>query len=83
MVTRKSLGTLLDELITTNIKCFMAQETIMSDNSVNVVAEAAKHAQQLNARRNALIRAIDDMLDPAASSPTKKTYDKNSCCTSR
>jgi hypothetical protein len=70
----KSIGTLIDELITTSMKCWYAQETVMNETDVNKVAAAAKQAQQLNARRNKLIRAIDERLGDGAITLTEKTY---------
>lgn len=73
-VSVKSVGVLIDELITTNIKCFNAQEIVMQGGPDQKVAAAATQAQQLNARRCALIRAIDAKLDPTTATPTEKTY---------
>ncbi len=70
----KSIGTLIDELITTSMKCWYAQETVMNDTDITKVAAAAKQAQQLNARRNKLIRAIDERLGDGAITLTEKTY---------
>jgi hypothetical protein len=71
----KTPGMLIDELGTTLIKCFMAQEDIMNkDLSAEKQIEAAHKAQELNARRNALIRAIDRVLGFGDCSPTAKTY---------
>lgn len=72
-IETKSIGVLVDELITTNIKCFLAQEAIRDDAGDAAVAKAARDAQTLNARRNALIRAIDARLGEA-DSVTPKTY---------
>lgn len=73
-ITVKSTGMLIDELITTNLKCFMAQEIIMNSTDEHAIAVAAKTAQQTNARRNQLIRAIDKRLGESDNSPSKKTY---------
>jgi hypothetical protein len=70
----KSIGTLIDELFTTNMKCWFAQETVMHEVDESKVAVAAKQAQVLNARRNKLIRAIDERLGDADISQTEKTY---------
>lgn len=70
----KSIGTLIDELFTTNMKCWFAQETVMRETDDSKVATAAKQAQVLNARRNKLIRAIDERLGDGAISQTEKTY---------
>lgn len=72
-ISRKSIGALIDELVTTDIKCFMAQETVMKRGPAEEVKAAAIKAQETNGRRNELIRAIDSYFgDPNA--PTSKTY---------
>jgi hypothetical protein len=71
----KSVGVLIDELITTDIKCWFEQEEIMKNaHRPAVQGAAAMKAQQLNARRNQLIRAIDEALGQGDISPTDKTY---------
>jgi len=73
-VAIKSTGTLIDELSIINIKSFMAQEEVCALLDPVAIANAAKRAQSLNARRNALIRAIDERLGESERSPTEKTY---------
>jgi hypothetical protein len=73
-IEQKTIGTLIDELITTNIKCWFAQETVMSETDPIKIASAAKRAQETNARRNTLIRAIDLRLGEGASTQLEKTY---------
>jgi hypothetical protein len=73
-IDRKSIGVLIDELITTSLKCWFAQEVVMSSKDEKELATAAKKAQLMNARRNALIRAIDERLGESDISPTDKTY---------
>jgi len=63
-IIEKTIAELLDELITTSLKCWFAQETVCSESDPQKVAEAAKLAQETNARRNALMRAINNKLDP-------------------
>jgi hypothetical protein len=71
----KSVGFMIDELITTDLKCWFAQENIMDKSlSEHERLEAAIKAQQLNDRRNQLIRAIDIKLGDGENSPTVKTY---------
>lgn len=70
----KSIGTLIDELITTDIKCWFAQETVMNETDVIKVSEAAKQAQLTNARRNKLIRAIDERLGDNSITNLSKSY---------
>lgn len=74
-IAKKSIGFLIDELITTDMKCWFAQEMVMSGGGTDSeIAEAAKKAQRLNVRRNALIRAIDEKLGETDISATDKTY---------
>ena len=73
-ISKKSIGVLIDELITTSLKCWFAQEVVMSSEDEKELAIAAKKAQLMNARRNALIRAIDERLGESDISPTDKTY---------
>jgi hypothetical protein len=71
----KSLGFLIDELFTTDHKCWEAQERIMDTSlSVEDRLENAIRAQELNNRRNMLIRAIDEIADKENLSPTTKSY---------
>lgn len=74
-ITRKSIGMMIDELITTNLRCWMAQEDIMkTELSTEKRVEAAERAQIMNARRSALVKAIDEILDKDAVSYASKTY---------
>lgn len=73
-ISKKSFATLLDELQTTNMKLWFAQETVMSKQGDDIVAAAAKNAQRLNARRNALMRAIDERIGDGGIALTEKTY---------
>ena len=66
---------LVDELITNNIRCWMAQERLMSSTADKDTAKAAKDAQRLNARRNALMRAIDEMVGQGDITLTEKSYE--------
>ena len=70
-ISKKSIGFLIDELITTSMKCWYAQEKIMVGEDI---LTNAIDAQSLNARRNALVRAIDERLGEGDTSPTGKTY---------
>ena len=69
----KSIGEMIDQLSVTNIKCFMAQETVMKSADEHEIAVASKNAQILNKRRNELINAIDEYMQDK-NSPTGKTY---------
>lgn len=73
MIETKTIGMLIDELITTNIKCWFAQETIMKSQDESEIAKAAKSAQTLNKRRCALIQAIDKLTGESFSI-TDKSY---------
>lgn len=70
----KSVAVLIDELITTNIKCYMAQENIVKNTNDLEVAESARLAQTLNKRRCQLIQALDGLLDGENLSITDKSY---------
>lgn len=75
-VTKKSTGTLIDELITVSSKCWHAQDDIMDMTlSAERRLAAAVTAQTANAQRTKLIRAIDERLD-GGSAQLAKTYAK-------
>ena len=46
----------------------------MNSSDVNVVSAASKEAQEMNGRRNMLIRAIDKRLGEEQFTLTSKTY---------
>lgn len=59
-VRTKSVGFLIDQLITTNLRCWFAQEDIMNPNlSEGKRLDAAIRAQEQNAIRSKLIKALD------------------------
>lgn len=62
-IETKSIGALIDELSVTNIRCWFAQEEVMKGGSDAHIAAASIRAQTTNARRNQLMRAIDDYFD--------------------
>lgn len=71
----KSLGFLIDELITTDVKCWFSQEDIMDESlTTEQRLQAAIRAQEMNNRRNQLIRAIDEMTNQENVSPSMKSY---------
>lgn len=72
-VTKKTTSELLDQLITTDIKCFMAQEKISSPDD-HICAAASRMAQQMNKRRCDLMRAIDHRLGEGDNTVSEKTY---------
>jgi hypothetical protein len=74
-IKQKTLGIIVDELITTSVKCYMAQEIMNKEDATDEeIADAFRKAQTLNSRRNALIRAIDETVGQSNFSPTGKTY---------
>jgi len=74
-IHEKSIGQLIDELSVTNLRCWFAQEDLMNEElSDKQRLEAAENAQKFNARRNALMRAIDEKLDNGFS-VEKKSYE--------
>ena len=76
-IEEKTPAMIVDELATTLIKCFMAQEDLMNPNlNKEEQLEASHKAQTLNARRNRLITTLDKLLGFKDNTPTKKTYDK-------
>lgn len=72
-IKTKSIGILIDELITTSMKCWFAQEDIKNLKDDALVADAARRAQTTNKRRCDLITAIDELIGNQYSL-TKKTY---------
>lgn len=73
--SQKSIGYIIDELITTDMKCWFAQEDIMNESlTTEQRLNAAIRAQQMNDRRNQLIKAIDVTLGQGHLSPTSKSY---------
>jgi len=73
-IDKKSVGTLIDELITTNIKLWFTIEELCNTKDEKIAAKNGKLSHSLNARRNALIRAIDTRLGEGDITPTEKTY---------
>jgi hypothetical protein len=74
-ITEKSIGFLIDQLITTSMRCWYAQEDIMNPNlSEEDRLKAAIRAQQQNSLRTELIRAIDNKLGDGNITNTTKTY---------
>jgi hypothetical protein len=62
-ITRKSIAMMIDELSIVNIRCWYAQEKLMSESlSTEERLDAAILAQKSNARRSALVSAIDQAL---------------------
>lgn len=74
-IDRKSTATLIDELFTTLLKCWHYQEIVMNSEDVGQVAWAGKEAQKANARRNQLIRTIDERMGEGEITALSKSYD--------
>jgi hypothetical protein len=74
-IEEKSIGFLIDELITTSMRCWFAQEDIMNPNLTEEERLAgAIRAQEQNAKRSSLIRIIDGRLGDGDRTQTEKTY---------
>jgi hypothetical protein len=70
----KTIGELIDSLITTNLRCWMAQEDIMNESlSEHDRLQAAIKAQEQNAKRSQLIGAINEFFGEKGFTATK-TY---------
>jgi hypothetical protein len=77
-IETKTIGFLLDELITTDLKCWFAQEDIMNTAlSDEERFQASLRTHEMNSRRNQIIRAIDELMGESANSVTSKTYTKH------
>lgn len=75
-VSVKSIATLIDELFTVLIRCWYAQEQVQKKGADDhYVAYWAKVAQDTNARRAALKKAIDERVGEGFISDFIKTYD--------
>lgn len=70
----KGAGVLIDELITTSMKLWYLQEECRKDISHEEKGKILDKIQPLNVRRNALINAIDEIINPDVATTTKKTY---------
>jgi|WetSurMetagenome_2_1015567.scaffolds.fasta_scaffold121077_2 hypothetical protein len=71
----KTLGVLIDELFTTDHKCWEAQDKLMDSTfTESERLQASIQAHKLNKRRNELIRAIDESVGQINNSVTEKTY---------
>jgi hypothetical protein len=71
----KTVGELIDALITTDIKCFMAQEHQANPLLTNEERlDSANKVMELNKKRCNLTRAIDQRLGMSSGTVTLKTY---------
>lgn len=69
---------IIDVLQQTSRLCWEAQDIIMDDQADVVgVAEAARLAQRMNAKRNKLIRQIDEYFGEDDITQLEKTYSKS------
>lgn len=76
-IKEKTVANLIDELITNNIRCWMAQDNLMNMSlSETERLKAAITAQQTNAKRTELIKAIDELLGFGSYTNVTKTYNK-------
>jgi hypothetical protein len=74
-IREKTIGELVDALITTNLKTWFNQEKLMDTSlTESERLKEAISAQCNNKRRNRLIRAIDETLGQSDNSPQEKTY---------
>ena len=75
-IGQKSFGFLIDQLITTNLRCWMAQEDIMNrELSEHDRLQAAIRAQEQNAIRSKLIKELDILFgQEGISLGVEKTY---------
>jgi hypothetical protein len=74
-VKSKSLGMMIDDLITTSMKLWYMQEIRERPGvTLEELGEAFNKIQSLNVRRNALINAIDAEFDEDVATTTLKTY---------
>jgi len=74
-IKEKTLGQLIDELFSTDHRCWNEQDKIMDTSlSPDERLTAAIRAQQQNAKRTELIRAIDSFSKGEEFSNVTKTY---------
>jgi len=73
-ISIKTIGELIDQLFTTNMRCWVAQDNIFDETlSPEKQLEAAKEAQRQNAKRSQLIAAINEVMGQTGFTATK-TY---------
>ncbi len=75
-IRQKTIGELIDALITTDLRCWFAQEDIMNESlSAEARLAAAIRAQEQNAKRSQLMGAINDFFGETGFTATKSyTY---------
>ncbi len=72
---KKSIGQLIDELITTSMKVWAGQEIVAHETDDNKVAAAARNVLRQNMRRTKLIQEIDERLALLAEGKDIEVYD--------
>jgi hypothetical protein len=70
----KTVGQLIDELITTSMKLWVCQDTLVASEDEHEVYKTTKLALELNERRSSLIKAIDESFGFGHRSVTEKVY---------
>jgi len=74
-ISQKTVACLIDELITADIRCWMAQDRLMDESLTDKERLAsAITAQVSNKRRSDLMRAIDKRLGEGQFAGMNKTY---------
>lgn len=74
-IANKSIGELIDSLITTDLRCWMSQEKIMDESlSAEDRLAAAIRAQEMNSRRTSLMIAINEFFGDQAIGLAAKSY---------
>lgn len=74
-IREKTIGQLIDELFSTDHRCWNEQDKIVDKSlSESDRLQAAIRAQIQNAKRTELIRAIDSYFNDTEFSNTTKTY---------
>lgn len=75
----KTIGELIDSLVTTDLRCWFSQEDIMNESlSEHDRLQAAIRAQEQNAKRSQLIAAINEYFGETGFTGTKTyTYFKD------
>ena len=74
-IATKTTAVLIDELITADIRCWMAQDRLMDESLTDKERlSSAMTAQQSNRRRSDLMRAIDERLGEAQNAGMEKSY---------
>lgn len=74
-IETKTIGELIDGLITASLGCWHAQDEIARPGATeSEIARASLRAQKLNKRRCELVAAIDRRIGEQSDPTTDKTY---------